>query len=99
MVPLKRNTADPGSPGGGVQNRTSWGGVLYSCSKYWCADLLPLYSLQIHSDQVAKPSWSQMSGHCVNVTESPYHMCDSSCARVASSGTPGYTGFVCVSSE
>ena len=52
----------------------------------WWADLRPWCSLQIHSDQVANPSCSQMSGHCRSVTESPYHMCDSSWARVASSG-------------
>jgi hypothetical protein len=40
-----------------------------------------------------------MSGHSVSVTESPNHMWESSCATVASSGIPSYTGFVCVSSE
>ena len=63
------------------------------------ADLLPWYSLQIHSDHVAKPSCSQMSGHVVSVTESPYHMCASSWATVASFGMRSKTGFVCVSSE
>ena len=63
------------------------------------ADLLPWYSLQIHSDHVAKPSWSQMSGHVVRVTESPNHMCESSCTSVASSGIRSNTGLVCVSSE
>jgi hypothetical protein len=40
-----------------------------------------------------------MSGHVVSVTESPNHMCESSCTSVASSGTYGKFGFVCVSSE
>ena len=40
-----------------------------------------------------------MSGHCVSVTESPNHMCESSCTSVASSGIRSNTGFVCVSSE
>ena len=42
--------------------------------------------LQAHSDQVAKPSCSQMSGHWVSVTESPNDMCEISCASVVSSG-------------
>jgi len=76
----------PGAPGGGFQNPVLLAGVLYSCMKYWWAVLLPSCSLQIHSGHVARPSCSQMSGHCASVTESPYHMWDSSCTRVASLG-------------
>src|SRR5215468_7848964 len=99
MVPLNRWTGVPGTAGGGVQKTVSWAGVLYSVLNRWCADLRPWCSLQIHSDQVANPSCSQMSGHSVSVTESPYHMCESSCASVASSGLRSNTGLVCVSSE
>ena len=54
---------------------------------------------QIHSDQVAKPSFSQMSGQTSSDTESPNHMCAISCTTVASVGTRQYIGRVCDSSE
>ena len=43
-------------------------------------------SEQIHSDHVAKPSLSQMSGQSSSETESPNHMCAISCTTVDSSG-------------
>src|SRR4029453_814403 len=97
--PVKQEFWSPRGAGGGVQQAVSWAGVLYRVLKMWWADLRPRCSLQIHSDQVANPSCSQMSGQRRSVTESPYHMCDSSWASVASSGGRSNTGLVWVSPD
>ena len=51
-----------------------------------CALSPPLLLVQIHSDQVAKPSLSHMSGHTASVTASPNHWCASSWTTVEALG-------------
>ena len=99
MVPSNMSAGLPGSPGGGFQNDVCLAGVFASCLNCCAAVLPPWRSVQIHSDQVAKPSCSQMSGHMRSVTASPYHMCESSWSSVSSSGEVSNTGLVWVSSE
>jgi len=77
----------PGSPGGSVQKLEDAGRRLYSARNVSWALRPPLNSVHRHSDQAAKPSASQMSGHTVSVTLLPTHWCASSCSTVDSLGT------------
>ena len=96
-------SAGPGSAAGAGNQRScpaaESSGVAYSWSNVSAALAPPVRSDQIHSDQVAKPSLSQMSGQTSSVTESPHHMWAISWTTVASLGTRQYIGFVCDSSE
>ena len=73
--------------------------MAYSSSKVAAALAPPVRSDQIHSDHVAKPSLSQMSGQSSSETASPNHMCAISWTTVASVGMCQYIGRVCDSSE
>ena len=54
-----------------VQNEVCWAGVLAYHLSCCAADGPPCRSVQIHSNQVANPSCSQISGQVRSVTASP----------------------------
>jgi hypothetical protein len=81
-VPSKIEAASPGSAGGGFQKPVSVSGVAYAASKAAGAVRPTVRSVQIHSDQRAKPSLSQMSFYCPSVTALPNHSCEISWTTV-----------------
>src|ERR1700712_5095652 len=62
----------PGTAVGGLQMLLVSGRAYRASNAVWALSP-PCCSVQIHSDQVAKPSFSQMSGQLVKVTASPNH--------------------------